>query len=72
MVAANFRQTHGPRQLAWKVLGFSVNVRVTIHRVTMTSFRCICIPAGFRRHLVGKSLRNVTTVLSLKYTLSGG
>ena len=30
-----------------------------LHRVTMTQFRSISMPAGFRRHLVGKTLRNV-------------
>jgi len=30
-----------------------------IHRVAVTSFRCICMPAGCRRHLVGKRLVNV-------------
>ena len=29
------------------------------HRVTVTKFRSISMPAGFRRHLVGKTLRNV-------------
>jgi len=29
----------------------------------------ISVPAGFRRHLVGKTLRNVFTVISLKYEL---
>jgi len=32
---------------------------LSIHRVTVTYFRSISMPAGFRRHLVGKSLRNV-------------
>jgi len=31
-----------------------------IHRLTVTKFRYISIPAGFRRHLVGKTLRNVS------------
>jgi len=31
--------------------------RIT-HRVTLTQFRSISMPAGFRRHLVGKTLRN--------------
>ena len=30
-----------------------------IYRVTVTQFRSISMPAGFRRHLVGKTLRNV-------------
>ena len=30
-----------------------------IHRVTVTYFRSICMPAGFRRHFVGKTLTNV-------------
>ena len=30
----------------------------------------ISMPAGFRRHLVGKTLINVFTVISLKYALS--
>jgi len=29
----------------------------------------ISTPAGFRRHLVGKTLTNVFTVISLKYSL---
>ena len=32
---------------------------INIHRVTVTQFRFISMPAGFRRHLVGKTLRNV-------------
>jgi len=31
----------------------------SIHRVAVTQFRYISMPAGFRRHLVGKTLRNV-------------
>ena len=30
-----------------------------MHRVTATQFRPISMPAGFRHHLVGKTLRNV-------------
>ena len=30
-----------------------------MHRATVTQFRHISMPAGFRRHLVGKKLRNV-------------
>jgi len=30
-----------------------------IHRLKVTSFRFISMPAGFRRHPVGKTLRNV-------------
>jgi len=29
-----------------------------IHRVTVTQFRSVSMPAGFRRHLVGKTLKN--------------
>ena len=29
----------------------------------------ISVPAGFRRHLVGKTLVNVFTVISMKYAL---
>jgi len=31
----------------------------SIHRVTVTKYCSISLPAGFRRHLVGKPLRNV-------------
>jgi len=42
-------------------------------RMTVTRFRCISMPAGFRRHLVGKTLRNVSATLSsLKYAFSVG
>ena len=34
-------------------------VTARIHRMTVTQFRSIFMPAGFRRHLVGKTLRNV-------------
>ena len=32
---------------------------LTLHSATVASFRFISMPAGFRRHLVGKTLRNV-------------
>jgi len=31
-----------------------------MHRVTVTQFRSISMPAGFRRHFVGKTLINVS------------
>jgi len=31
---------------------------VAIHRVTVTLFRSISMPAGFHRHFVGKTLRS--------------
>ena len=34
-------------------------VSAAIHRLTVTSFRSISMPVGFRRHFVGKSLINV-------------
>jgi len=39
------------------------------HRVTVTSFRSISMPAGFRRHLVGKTLIMFVAVKSPKYAL---
>jgi len=39
------------------------------HKVTVTWFCFISMPAVFRRHLVGKTLRNPFTVISLKYAL---
>jgi len=33
------------------------SINVSIHRVTVTWFRSISMPASFRRHLVGKILR---------------
>jgi len=42
------------------------------NRMTVTQFRSISMPAGFRRHLVGKTLRYASyasTLLSLKYAL---
>jgi len=38
-----------------------------IHRVSVTSFRFISMPASFRRHLVGKTLRNVCHCDIAKY-----
>ena len=35
-------------------------VLACIHRVTMTSFRSTSMPAGFRRHFVGKTVGNVS------------
>ena len=43
-----------------------------IHRVTVTQFRSISMPACFRRHLVGKTLRNVSHSDVTKYALSAG
>jgi len=40
-----------------------------IRRVTITHFRFISALAGFRRHLVGKTLRNYVTATSLDYAL---
>ena len=34
-------------------------VTVTMHRVTMTLCRSLSMPAGIRRHVVGKTQRNV-------------
>jgi len=39
-----------------------------IHRVTMTSFRSISMPAGFRRHLVGKLSEMFLTVMGVNAT----
>jgi len=33
-------------------------VSIVIHRVAVTSFLSVSMPAGFRRHLVGKTLKN--------------
>jgi len=41
-----------------------------IHRVAVTLFRSISIPAGFRRHLVGKTVIMFVAVKSPEYTLS--
>ena len=30
-----------------------------IHRMTVTKFRSISMPGGFRRHVVGKNVRNI-------------
>ena len=44
-----------------------------LNMVTVTKFRSISMPAGLRRHLVGKTLRNVCySILSLKHALSVG
>ena len=59
-------------------LGFSVRVSKirntvsvsVIHRVTMTQYRSICMPASFRHHLVGETTRNVFTVRLPKCALS--
>jgi len=37
----------------------SISVRYSLHRLTATYFRCTSVIAGFRRHLVGKTLINV-------------
>jgi len=43
--------------------------RLPEHRVTVTLFRAISMPAGFRRHLVGKTLIMFIAVISPKYAL---
>ena len=42
-----------------KLGGFLTAVSLEIHAVTVTLYRSISVPAGFRRHLVGKTLRSV-------------
>ena len=41
------------------LVGTPVQQSTAMHRVTITLFRSISMPAGFRRHFVGKTLRNV-------------
>ena len=43
-----------------------------VHKMIVTQFRSISMPAGFRRHLVGKILEMFVTLLSLKLALSVG
>ena len=40
-----------------------------IHTVTVASFRSISMPAGFRRHLVGKTLILFVAAISPNYAL---
>ena len=40
-----------------------------IHRVTVTSFRSISMPAGFRRHFMGRTPVMFVAVISPKYAL---
>jgi len=40
-----------------------------IHRVKVTSFRSVSMPAGYRRHLVGKTQEMLVTLIALKYAL---
>ena len=55
MPASQFNLAHGAERKLMKKL----NPNTAIHRVTVASFRAISMPAGFRRHLVGITLRNV-------------
>ena len=43
----------------------------SIHRVTVTYLRSISMPAGFRRHLVGKTLKNAGYYNSAKMRFIG-
>ena len=46
-----------------------IELQLQIHRVTVTYFRSISMPAGFRRHFVGKTLMDVSYCDILKYAL---
>ena len=46
-------------QLACIWNNYNVTVTLCIHRVIVKQFRSISMPAGFRRHLVGKTISNV-------------
>ena len=62
-ICCRIRQIHNKSKYN-KLMKVEASLRVDrclrrIHRVRVTQFRSISMPAGFRRHLVGKTLRNV-------------